>query len=81
MEELLHSLIVLSASDGGEWSASYPSHFIPWDRVPSLHLIGWVDPDASFTAIWSQWIMYKYCCTCTGPVCQVAEIRLQLLAI
>jgi hypothetical protein len=38
-----HSLI--SALDGGEWSASRPNHFTPRERAPSTHWIGgWVGP-------------------------------------
>jgi hypothetical protein len=33
------------ALDGGEWSASRPGHFIPWEIDPGIHWIGeWVDP-------------------------------------
>jgi hypothetical protein len=36
-----------SALDGGEWSASRPCHFIPWEGVPDTHWIGgWVDPQS-----------------------------------
>jgi len=35
------------ALDGGEWSASRPSHFIPKERSPRTHWIGgWVGPRA-----------------------------------
>jgi hypothetical protein len=38
-----HSLI--SALDGGEWSASRPSRFTPKERDPGAHWIGgWVGP-------------------------------------
>jgi hypothetical protein len=34
-----------SALDGGEWSASCPSRFIPGERTPDTHWIGgWVGP-------------------------------------
>jgi hypothetical protein len=40
-----HSLT--SALDGGEWSASHPSCFIPRERAPGTHWIGgWVGPRA-----------------------------------
>jgi hypothetical protein len=40
-----HSLI--SALDGGEWSASRPGHFNPRERALCTHWIGgWVDPSA-----------------------------------
>jgi hypothetical protein len=35
------------ALDGGEWSASHPSHFTPKERDPGIHQIGgWVGPRA-----------------------------------
>jgi hypothetical protein len=38
-----HSLI--SALDGGEWSASRPGRFTPRERAPRTHFIGgWVGP-------------------------------------
>jgi hypothetical protein len=34
-----------SALDGGEWSASRPSHFTPKERTPDTHWIGgWLSP-------------------------------------
>jgi hypothetical protein len=34
-----------SALVGGEWSASRPGRFTPWERAPGIHWIGgWVDP-------------------------------------
>jgi hypothetical protein len=36
-----------STLDGGEWSASHPSHFTPRERAPGIHWIGgWVGPRA-----------------------------------
>jgi hypothetical protein len=41
----MHSLT--SALEGGEWSASCPSHFTPRERAPVTHWIGgWVGPRA-----------------------------------
>jgi hypothetical protein len=41
----MHSLT--SALDGGEWSTSHPSYFIPRERAPGTHWIGgWVGPRA-----------------------------------
>jgi hypothetical protein len=34
----VHSLTL--ALDGGEWSASHPSHFTPRERAPGTHCIG-----------------------------------------
>jgi hypothetical protein len=40
-----------SALDGGEWSASRPSCFIPGERAPGIHWLGgWVDPRAGLDA-------------------------------
>jgi hypothetical protein len=37
-----------SALVGGEWSASRPCRFTPWERAPGTHWIGgWVGPTAS----------------------------------
>jgi hypothetical protein len=45
-----HSLI--SALDGGEWSASRPSRFTPRERAPGTHWIGgWVGPRAVLDAV------------------------------
>jgi hypothetical protein len=32
-----------SALDAGEWSASHPGRFIPRERAPGTHWIGWVE--------------------------------------
>jgi hypothetical protein len=38
-------IFLTSAVAGGEWSASRPGRFIPWERVPAFHWTGgWVDP-------------------------------------
>jgi hypothetical protein len=38
---------LISALDGGEWSASRPGRFIPRERAPGTHWIGgWVGPRA-----------------------------------
>jgi hypothetical protein len=45
-----HSLT--SALDGGEWSASRPGRFTPWERAPGTHWIGvWVVPRAILDAV------------------------------
>jgi hypothetical protein len=45
-----HSLI--SALDGGEWSASCPGLFTPRERAPGTHWIGgWVGPKAVLEAV------------------------------
>jgi hypothetical protein len=37
------SPFLTSALDGGEWSGSCPSHFMPRERAPGMHWIGgWV---------------------------------------
>jgi hypothetical protein len=39
--------ILTSAQDGGEWSASRPGRFTPWERALGTHRIGgWVGPRA-----------------------------------
>jgi hypothetical protein len=41
-----------SALDGGEWSASRPSRFIPRERAPGTHWIGgWVGHRAVVDAV------------------------------
>jgi hypothetical protein len=41
-----------SSLDGGEWSASRPSHFPPRERAPGIHWIGgWVGPRAVLDAV------------------------------
>jgi hypothetical protein len=38
---------LISALDGGEWSASRPGRFTPRERAPDTHCIGgWVGPRA-----------------------------------
>jgi hypothetical protein len=45
-----HSLI--SALDGGEWSASRPGRFTPRERAPGAHWIGYlVDSKAGLDAV------------------------------
>jgi hypothetical protein len=44
-------LILTSALDGGEWSASRPGRFTPRERAPSTHWLGgWVGPRAILDA-------------------------------
>jgi hypothetical protein len=46
MKAYIH-IFLTSALAGDEWSASRPSHFIPFERAPSTHWLGgWVDPRA-----------------------------------
>jgi len=41
-----------SALDGGEWSASRPSHFTPRERAPGTHWFGgWVGPGAGLDMV------------------------------
>jgi len=35
----LHTFLTL-ALDGGEWSASHPSHFTPWIKTPLYRRLG-----------------------------------------
>jgi hypothetical protein len=45
-------LIVTSALDGGEWSASHPGRFAPRETVPGNHWIGgWAGPRAVLDAV------------------------------
>jgi len=45
-------MFLTSALDGGEWSASFPSHFMPGKRAPSIHRIGgWVEPRAGLNTV------------------------------
>jgi hypothetical protein len=38
-------IVLTSALDGGEWSASRPCRFTPGERAPGTHSIAcWVDP-------------------------------------
>jgi hypothetical protein len=40
-------IFLTSALAGGEWSASRPCRFTPWERTPGTHWIGsWLDPRA-----------------------------------
>jgi hypothetical protein len=44
-------VLLTSALDGGEWSASRPGRFTPRERAPSTHWIGgWVGPRAVLEA-------------------------------
>jgi hypothetical protein len=40
-----------SALVGGAWFASRPGRFIPRERAPGTHLIGWVGPRSDWTVI------------------------------
>jgi hypothetical protein len=45
-------IILTSALDGGEWSASRLGHFTPGERAPGTHFIGgWVGPRAGLDAV------------------------------
>jgi hypothetical protein len=51
VEVEFHSFLI-SAVDGGEWSASYPDRFTPRERAPSTHWIGgWVGPRAGLDGV------------------------------
>jgi hypothetical protein len=45
MDVYIH-IFLISALTGGEWSASRPGRFNPWERAPGTHWIGWVDARA-----------------------------------
>jgi hypothetical protein len=46
MDVKIH-IFLTSALAGGEWSASRPGRFTPWETAPGTHYIGgWVDPRA-----------------------------------
>jgi hypothetical protein len=45
-------LLLISALDGGEWSALRPGRFIPGEGAPGTHRIGgWVGPRAGQGAV------------------------------
>jgi hypothetical protein len=45
-------LLLTSALDGGEWSASCPARFTPEDGAAGTHWIGgWVGPSAGLDAV------------------------------
>jgi len=51
VEVQLHAFLI-SALDGGEWSASHSSRFIPGERAPGTQWIGgWFGPRASLEAV------------------------------
>jgi hypothetical protein len=51
MEVQLHAFLI-SALNGGEWSASHPGRFTPRERAPGTHCIGgWVGPIAVLDAV------------------------------
>jgi hypothetical protein len=44
--------ILISALDGGEWSASHPGSFTRRERAPGTHWIGgWVGPKAGLDTV------------------------------
>jgi len=50
MQVQIH-VFLTSVLDGGEWSASCPSCFIPW-RIPGTHMTGgWVGPRPSLNEV------------------------------
>jgi hypothetical protein len=56
---------LISAVDGGEWSASGPSRFTPRERAPGTHWIGgWLGPRAILDAVMKRKIpsTIKLCC-------------------
>jgi hypothetical protein len=42
--EVCRQELLTSALDGGEWSASRPGRFTPWETITSINLIRWVAP-------------------------------------
>jgi hypothetical protein len=56
VEIQLHTFLTL-ALDGGEWSASHPSHFTPEKRalVPTIKEAGW-NPEL----VWTWWQREKF---------------------
>jgi hypothetical protein len=45
-------IFLTSALAGGEWSASRPGRFTPWERAPGILWIGgWVDPKAGLDEV------------------------------
>jgi hypothetical protein len=51
VEVQLHALLI-SALNGGEWSASRPNRFTPRERASGIHWIGgWVGPRAVLEAV------------------------------
>jgi hypothetical protein len=40
------SIVTQVALVGGEWPVSRPGRFMPGERTPGTHLIGWVGPRA-----------------------------------
>jgi hypothetical protein len=45
-------ILLTSALDGGEWSASRPDRFTPMERAPDTHWLGgWVGPTAVLDAV------------------------------
>jgi hypothetical protein len=49
--ELQFHAFLTSALDGGEWSASRPSRFIPRERAPGTH---WIE------SVWTRWWREKF---------------------
>jgi hypothetical protein len=51
VEVYLHAFLI-SALDGGEWSASHPGRYTNRERSPDTHWIGgWVGPRAGLDAV------------------------------
>jgi len=51
-----------SALDGGEWSASHPSHLTTREEAPGTHWIGgWVGPRAILDAVLGRKIPSPHC--------------------
>jgi hypothetical protein len=52
-------ILLTSALSGGEWSASRPGRFTPWERAPGTHWIGgWVDPGAGLDDVRKRLLTY-----------------------
>jgi hypothetical protein len=51
--------LLTSALDGGEWSASRPSRFIPGERALSTNwMVGWVGPSVGLDAVEKKKILH-----------------------
>jgi hypothetical protein len=60
VEVLLH-IFITSVLDGGQWSASCPSHFTPGEGASNTHLIGsWIGPRASVYMVVKRKITAPY---------------------
>jgi hypothetical protein len=66
---------LISALDGGEWSASRPGCFTPGETAPGTHSIGeWADPRASLDAV--EWRKISCSCWEWNPSCAAHSLLL-----